>query len=207
MNVTVASKDVRRGLLTIFVDDEPWRDISRTIFGRKPNIPKEVADLAILEAALAALEYAGARRYAIWRLSRMAQSSGGLAVALERALVSEACCQRVVAEFTTAGYINDQDYSDRLVAAEQARGRGPAAARRKLQRKGIDEKTADEALGSMDADSQRTSVQRLMASRYAKRDLSDFKERQKVIASLLRRGFSYDVVRESMQQRNANADD
>lgn len=198
MIVTVAPKDVRRGLFTVSVDDEPWREIHRTIYGRKPHLPKEVPDLAALQAAVAELEYTGARRYAIWRLSRMAQSRQGLALALERVLVSEACCERVVNEFTAAGFLNDQEYSQRLVAAEQARGRGPAAARRKLQRRGIDEAVASDALETMDADAQKASVQRLLETRYAKRNLDDFKERQKVIASLLRRGFSYDVVRATL---------
>lgn len=190
MIIEVVPKDGRRGLFTLMVDQEPWREIHRTIFGKKPSFPKNIQNITEFEAAFAAAEHAGARRYAVWRLSRFSQSAHTLTSALERLLVSEECRQRVIQELIAAGFLNDEEYSKRLVASECARGRGPAAARAKLHRKGIDEDLAAEALQEMDDDTQRASIQRLMTTRYARRNLTDYKERQKVIASLIRRGFS-----------------
>lgn len=194
MIVEIISKNERRGLFTVWVDQEAWRDIHRTIFGKSPTLPKEVQHLAELEAAVTAAEYSGARRYAVWRLARFSQSSHTLTTALARVLVSESCRQRVIEELTKMGFLNDQDYCKRVVASEKARGRGPAAARRKLQLKGIDEGLAEEALEGIDEESQQASIQRLLETKYARRDLEDYKERQKVIAALIRRGFDLNTI-------------
>jgi regulatory protein len=190
MKITCVPKEGRRGVLTLFIDDEPWRDIHRTIFGRAPKF-KTLSEFEDAESA-------GARRYALWRLSRYAQSAYTLLSALERLLVSEACRQRVVDELTTAGYVNDQDYSKRLVARETARGRGPASARAKLFRKGIDPELANAVVQDIDEDQQRASIQRWLTTRYAKHDLTDYRERQKVIGALMRRGFALDIIHQSL---------
>lgn len=194
MIVEILPKTEHRSLFTIYVDGEPWKEIHRTIFGRKPTLPKNVQTQDELETAFEEAEYTGARRYAIWRLARFAQSAHALATALERVSVSEVCRQRIIDEMIQAGFLNDRDYAKRLVASERARKRGPAAARRKLYLKGIDNSLAMEALQEIDEETQKATIQQLLSTRYAKQNLADPKARRKVVAALARRGFSMDLI-------------
>jgi SOS response regulatory protein OraA/RecX len=51
-------------------------------------------------------------------------------------------------------------------------------------------------LGQLDgSESQEKHVLHLLKTRYSSRDLTQFKERNKVIASLIRKGFSFSIIR------------
>lgn len=208
MKVEYVPKPGSRDLFRIVVDEEAWREVHRVIFGRKQRLPECVSDLAELEAACAVIEFGSAKRYALWRLSRWAQCSAEIAEALAKYCVSQATCERVLAYLVDAGFLNDEDYVQRLVAHEQARGKGPGAIRAKLYRKGISGELAQEAVAVVDHDAQRAAVRKLLASsRYARRNLADPRERQKVLGSLARRGFSFDVISAELCERGNDIND
>lgn len=208
MKVEYIPKPGSRNLFQIVVDGEEWREVHRIIFGRKQRLPESVISESELEEVCAAIEFGSAKRYALWRLSRWAQCAAEIAEALAKYRVSEPTCERVLAYLVEAGFLNDQDYVRRLVASEQARGKGPGAIRAKLHRKGITNELAHEAVAVVDDDTQAAAVRKLLASsRYARRNLADPRERQKVIGSLARRGFSFGSISAALRERGNDVND
>ena len=181
-------------MLTVFCDDEPWREIHPSIFGRRPSFPKEV-ETGEWERLFAGLEYRSAKNYAVRRLSAHSLPSASLARSLRQRLVSENTIVRIVDEFSSQGYLNDRDWAASFARVQSARKVGPKAIAMKLAGKGIDKEYAAAALESFsNEDKQKESIMLLLNTKYKKRDLSDFKEKQKVVASLIRRGFDYELV-------------
>jgi regulatory protein len=90
------------------------------------------------------------------------------------------------------GYLNDEAYREAFVRQARARHYGPSHITMKLKQKGFSEEEISEALCS--ESDEEASIQQLLQSRYRSRDLKNARERQKVIASLMRRGFSYDSI-------------
>lgn len=193
--IQVQVKTGSRDRLEIYVDGELWREVHRSIFGRRPRFTQEIATLSQLEELFASLEYAGAKRYVLWRLARSSQSSMALLKSLQERCVSQTVQQNILTYLTKSGFIDDQDYVQRLIAGEKARGRGPAAIRAKLRKKGIPSSMAKAGLDGLNEEDQQLILQRLIQTRYSRRNLEDPKDRQKVIAALVRRGFSYDMIK------------
>jgi len=46
-----------------------------------------------------------------------------------------------------------------------------------------------------DSDQEKESVEKLLVGRYRSKNLKDFKEKQKVIQSLMRKGFSFESIK------------
>ena len=142
-----------------------------------------------------ALEYRMAKLYALRRLSAQSLPSTTLARALRQRLVTEETIERLNEELKQQGYLNDEEWTASYVRGQIARKRGPKAIVQKLAHKGISEEQAHSALESASgADQQKQAIAKLIQTRYASRNLSDFKERQKVIASLARRGFDLSII-------------
>jgi regulatory protein len=176
-----------QGLLTIFCDGEEWGEVHPSIFGRKPPLPKEAASLEEFNRLFLALEYRQAKQYAARRLAAQSLPSATLRRSLQKCLVSEATIERVIQELTLLGYLNDQEWAANFARVQAARRVGPRVIARKLASKGIRGSFASE-------EGQKEAIQHLLQTRYRRRDLSDFREKQKVIASLMRRGFDLDAI-------------
>ena len=198
MNIQVVANPAKRDCFQILVDGEVWREVHPAIFGRRLRFSEEIQSMAQLQEAYAEKEYNGAKRYALWRLARSAQSSMALCKSLQERHVSEAIQQKVMAFLTTAGLIDDEDYVQRFVQCERARGRGPAAIRAKLKVKGIPADMIGAALQPLDVEEEQQALARLLETRYRRYDMQDVKQRHKVIASLMRRGFSFDAIRSAI---------
>ncbi|MEI8124446.1 MAG: regulatory protein RecX [Parachlamydiaceae bacterium] len=148
-------------------------------------------------------EYLQAKKYALRRLSLQAVLSNKLARSLRDRLVSEETVERVIKDLTALGLLNDDEWSASFVRQQTRRKMGPRAIAQKLANKGIRGEGLNKALEGVGAASeQEAAVDQLLETRYRKRDLSDPKERQKVIASLIRRGFDFSLILQKIKQRD-----
>lgn len=180
--------------LTIFIEDEEWGDIHTSIFGRKPSLPKDCLSLEEFQEKFHALEYKVAKNYLIKRLSAQSLPSTTLAKTLKERLISQENIATLLQEFEQQGYINDSQWTQSFVRQQQARKLGPKAIASKLFLKGFDKETITKALKSTGADSQQEAIAKLLTTRYRQRDLKDFREKQKLVASLVRRGFDLSII-------------
>lgn len=118
---------------------------------------------------------------------------------LQTAEIADETIEAAIAQLTEQGYLNDAEFARYWVEnRQQFRPKGEQALRQELHRAGVDRDAIDESLAGLDASEAAYSAARPKAERWrplAEQDPSAFK--QKLGNFLLRRGFSYDVVREA----------
>lgn len=182
----------RPSIMTVVYDGDPWREVHTSIFGRKPSLPQGCLSLEQFQEEFSALECQLAKRYALKRISVQAMLSTRLSRSLRDRLVSERAIEHVINDLTELGLLNDKEWTESYVRVQAARKMGPRAIAQKLAAKGMRNCKALE--GIWDVDEQKNSIKHLLKTRYSKRNLKDARERQKVIASLARRGFDLSAI-------------
>ncbi len=186
MRVTIVPVERKRSVCAILVDEEEWRQIHTDIFGKKPEIPA-IPGPEELAALVDLLELQGVRKYVLNKLSRRSYPSAELEKLLAERLVSEPTVNRILTECRQYGYINDEEWTERFISAQMRKGQGPHVIQQKLRAKGV----SAPALPN----EQLSQIQALLQTKYRTKNLKDPKERQKVVASLARRGFDFDAIR------------
>lgn len=200
MIIEVRKKESRRGVLIIGIDGDDWREIHTSIFGQSPNFPDEITSLDEWSEAFHALEYKKARYYALKRLSEKAYYSGELTKSLRERLISPSTIERVIENCRELGFLNDEDWIDAFVRGQIRKRASSSAIAWKLQEKGVPTAQAKRAAREKNSPSnEKESIQHLLNTRYRSRDLQERHEREKVIASLIRKGFQYNSIREAMK--------
>jgi len=200
--ISYAPSQTRRSVLTVFCSGEPWREIHTSIFGFKPELPKNVPSQVEFEEIFNALEYRQVKAYALRRLSKQAMPSKMLTRALKERLVFEQTIAKIIEEFTELGFLNDKEWSSSFVRVQSSKKMGPRAIAQKLAAKGIKGEALEEALeGSWEPDHQKSLLLNLLNTRYANRNFSDFKEKNKVVAALMRKGFELPIILEVIEER------
>lgn len=147
------------------------------------------------------MTYEEAKRLAYRKLAMRSFYSKELAEQLiERGATSDVA-QTVIKELTTLGYLNDREWIEGTIRSLLRRKYGPKAIAYKLSMKGIPEDEFSEFIEKT-AENQSEQITLLLESKYRLRDLTDFKERQKVIAAVLRKGFSLSEVIKVIEKKN-----
>ena len=117
---------------------------------------------------------------------------------LQEAEIDEEAIEVAIARLTEQGYLNDAEFARYWVENRQRfKPKGEQALRQELRRAGVDSEAIDETLSDLDTSEAAYAAAMPKAERLralAEQDPSAFK--QKLGNFLLRRGFSYDVVRE-----------
>ena len=105
------------------------------------------------------------------------------------------------------GYIDDRAYAEKYVSdGVKLRGHGEARIRSELLRRGVSRSIVDETLAQGLAADGAERVAEIMDRRFQGADLSNPKERSRIVAYFARRGFSYSDIRGAMNARSAFQD-
>lgn len=204
MKISYQDKHGFRGVLILCIDDEPWREIHTTIFGRKPSLPQRCVTLTEFAEKFSGIEYQAAKGYAFKRLAMKMMSTSEMRKGLSQRLVSEGVAQRVIDECVRLGFLNEQVWLDAYVRSLIGRKYGPQTILYKLRSKGVPQDIADEVLeklNGVDGEGNVTRIQQLLTTKYRSRNLSEYKERGKVIAALIRKGFSFDDILKAIREK------
>jgi len=131
-----------------------------------------------------------ARAIALRQLNTSPRSRAQLEQAMARKDVPDAVAERVLDRFEEVGLVDDAAYAGMLVRTRAAeRGLARRAIAVELRRKGIDEQTAQQALGEVDADDELDSARRLVEKRLRSMSgLPDDVKRRRLVAMLGRKG-------------------
>lgn len=129
--------------------------------------------------------------FAIRSLSRRSQLADELKRKLHERGASQEVIEAIVRRLIEHGYLNDQDVVQERVKKEIRKGLAPRAIRQKLWN--VPKEFVEEALASH-APSPQESIRHLIETKYARLDLDDPKQKKRLIAALLRRGFRYEDV-------------
>lgn len=194
MNVEYVPHPDSPYLLVVFIDGEEWRAIHTSLFGKRPNLPM-AENLALFEEAFNRLELEKAKQYAVKCLARKQYLSHELKKKLSEVHVSESTVSKAIAHFTQLGYLNDKDWIQQFISKQSGRRYGPKAIAQKLRQKGV----SGSQIPSLQTPSDETKqVRQILQTRFKSRDLSIPKEKQRAIAFLLRRGFSFSLILDSV---------
>jgi len=205
MHIDITPKENQHKVSIILVDEEEWRQIHHTIFSSKAAaaLPKDCTSLSQLEDAFLNLEYRQAKHYVLKKLAAQSLPSDVLRKMLTKLLVSPVTIQNILNDCQKVGYLNDQDWLQAFIRQCQSRKMGPQAILMKLKSKGISDQLINGFEHQLrDPLSQQTNISNLLKTRYRKCDLKDFKQKQKVIAALLRKGFELSEIREAISIPN-----
>lgn len=119
---------------------------------------------------------------------------------LEKKLLTEACPEvaaRVVARLAEVGLLDDERYAERLAQSLSRSKQYPKRrVAQELTRRGVDRETASLAAGEIACEDFEQALALIEKKYYNK--MTDRDSRQKVMASLARRGFSYESIRRAM---------
>lgn len=185
----------KKNRLIIACNDEPWKEIDLVFFQSQQGVLEACQEIKELEKKFTLLEFQQARLYGIRRISQQALPKQALVRALSLRLISPETIQKVITDFCARGYLNDQEWTRQFVASQLRKNLGPRAIAQKLSFKGIGKKEIEASLTFAGVvDHQEEGIRQLLATRYRSRDLKNPKERQKVIASLARRGFQFEAI-------------
>jgi regulatory protein len=191
----------QRQSLAIYIDEEFVRWIDVTLFGRNPPFPDTCESLSHFESLFHALEYRLAKEYGLRSLAARSQISSMLRSKFKQKKISEQVTTQILEEFKKAGYLNDEEWVNDFVTAQIKRHIGPKNIVAKLRMKGLSQSEAERAVQSLTSQDSRLQIKQLLSTKYKSRDLSDFKEKQKVVAALMRKGFDLEQIRDVLDLR------
>lgn len=160
---------------------------------KKPNKNKEISE-----------EYL--RRAALFHLQKFDATEAGLRKVLERRVMS-GCYQTdrnpedysdaintVVQHCIDLSYVNDQRYAERLVEVSSERGMSKRQIQAKLLQKGVSSDLIEQTIDESDTDDLDAAIAYARKKRIGKfRAVHQIDYREKDLAKLARRGFSYDI--------------
>lgn len=147
------------------------------------------------------ITYLQAKKCALRSLARRSYSSFELKKLLLEKEAVEDDIDRILVEMEGLGYLDDAGWVERFIALQQEKKVGPRTIAMKLREKGIPEVFFSSFLENASGlEVQKEQIVRLLSSRYKNKSLEDFKERGKVFAALVRKGFSFEVIREVLDR-------
>lgn len=199
MKIEIIRKEGAHNVWTILINDELWRDIHTTIFGRRPAIPELSSSLADFTTQFEVLEYKKALNYALRRLAMKNQPSTELRKKLSQCLISDPIIERIISECQRLGYLNDVSWLEAYIRSLQNRNMGPQMILYKLYQKGISQEIARQAMSQFYAkDAPQGTIERLLESKFKNPDLSDCSIKRKVVSFLVRKGFAWEDIKNSI---------
>ena len=142
--------------------------------------------------------YQAAKKYLFGALSKESLCTPQIRQRLKRREVSEEIREQLIEEMIRLGFVDDRAWVEAFVRRQQGRRDGPSMIKMKLRAKGIDSELINEFV-SRDDEMLTHQIVGLLKTRYRKYDLSDFKERQKAIAALARKGFDLEAIRSALE--------
>lgn len=135
--------------------------------------------------------------YMVGLLSRREYSEKELKSKASQRFTEDAITEALV-KLKDMNYQSDERYANMLVRNTEFSHYGPQRLKAKASQKGIDRELIDESLNEVDWDSHALKV---LIKKYGTKPL-DFKERNKALAFLSRRGFDYDTCIKALERLN-----
>lgn len=145
-------------------------------------------------------DYRIGKEFALQRLGRRECTAKDIERHLIRKGISEDTARQVVIELVAASYISDERFSKMLIREQIQRGKGPRAILQKLKEKGVRiELEQIKALSTEVSTVTELESARAILERKYPNAQSDRKAANRAFQALLRRGFSYTVIKDLLK--------
>lgn len=200
MTDKVVAVDTVYGVMRITLLSGQAMTVPKAVFRLHPlKVGESVREETYWQAAAKA-EYEQGMQKAVRALTARERTQKELERSLQRSGYREDTIARIVGYLVERRYVDDERYANQLA---QNRQRKHSARRitQTMQQKGIERSTIDSALAHVEESAQQELLDDL-ARKYVRRhpDISTPQERNKAIASLVRRGFDFSRAREALRK-------
>lgn len=196
-------KNVSR--LSVFIDGEFSFGISEedaAFYGLKAGA---VLDAHEYDALISELVLKRAKHLALKYLSYSDRTEKEVREKLRQAgEFDENVITRAIDAIKERGYIDDEKYAALYAQSKANRRDGPLKIKLALISRGIDAKTADEAIAALETDDAESAAELLR--KRTKGSVPDFAEKKKLYAYLVRKGFSGATINEAFKRINSDID-
>lgn len=194
----------RRHLYQLVLDGAEGPEVDVTAFDESPYRVGGGITEEQLEALLAQSHYTRAHDKALYLLGLRDYACKEL----EKKLCAEApphVAAAVVERLREVGLLNDETYAARAAKSMSTYKQYPRRrVEQELMRRGVDRETAHNAVEELDCEDFQQALAILKKKYYNK--MNDRDSRQRVMAALARRGFSYGAIRQAMEAFGAQND-
>jgi SOS response regulatory protein OraA/RecX len=200
MSLSFCLKNENRNVLVLCWEGEVWREVDKTLFiSELSKFPSQLRWEEFLER-FAQLEEKIAKKQALLLLAKRSYLSSDLESKLLAKGISLKASQMAIAFCQSKGFLNDDQEMVRLVQKEQRKGLGTRAIFCKLKHnKQIEDHRLRQALDQTEL-SEKEVLEKWLLKNAKKIKLEDPLEKRKLIAKLIRRGFSPDLVFNSLKK-------
>jgi len=143
-----------------------------------------------------------ARDYAFLLLKFRLRSEKELSQRLKNKKFSSGVIKKVISFLKEKSFLDDQEFARSWINCRSKKPFGPRRLRQELRLKGVDQDIIESELARItEAYPEEELVLRLARKRFEKlSDIEPLKAKQRIYAYLLRRGFSIDVIRDTLEQ-------
>lgn len=207
--VKVISVKTVRGKVWIELDNGRRYQFRQSDMAGFPLYEGMEIDEASLERRILICQYPDALNAAVAMLARRACSRKEIRDKLLARGWSDETAGMVLTKLDQQNLLDDQDFSNQWTRYRTSGNYGENRIYRELRHKGIDEETARAALDSVSEDDQLRAACRLAEKGAGRRkpDEDIRKTRNRVLQSLLRRGYSWEIARAACDKVFSDADD
>ena len=199
MQITALKQATAEHITVIFADETEVKSTLGVVTELRLFSGKELDDRE-MEALIRDSRRALMREKALEIVSQRQMSAKELNRKLRDKGADEETADYCVQWITERGLIDEERYAAAIVRHYAAKGYGEGRLRQELQRRGVPRELWEDALEQMPEDT--TKLDRLVASKL--RDPDDRDAVRKLSASLYRRGFSGDEIREALERARAS---
>ena len=110
--------------------------------------------------------------------------------------------ERIISMLKEYGYVDDEQFAESLVRQRFASGHGDRRIRFDLRQRGIAESQIESAIHAADSDTIRLGYEHALEKALRGKNAADPKDRKKVIAALMRRGYDYHSILSSLKSES-----
>lgn len=182
----------------ILLDGQPHAKVHASIVGKRFKAPDEFVNQTELFTWLNEHLTTNSRRYVLWRLSKAPMSVSKLRQMLKEKWIPEEISEELIANFIRLGILNDEAYAQQLMRRKKRSLCGSKAIHLACLQQGLDPTLATSAYAqSTTIEEEQAAI--LTFARKKGHPASTPKEKQKIIAALMRRGFSYGAIKDALQ--------
>lgn len=198
-----AAEPRRKSLTQLYLDGEAAVKIDTETFLRSGLQPgDEISDEELYELVKASDERR-AREKALYLLEHRNHSKKELADKIARTAASREAAQAAAEKMEELGLVDDaafaRDYARELFTRKRC---GPGRVRQELRLKGIDSGIIDELLEEYsDEEQAKENIRAVLDRKYADWP-EDEKTRRRAVAALQRLGYSWEMIRRSMERED-----
>lgn len=169
-------------------------DLSAYALHEQTEIPEEVYERILWETL-----YVRARTKLANTIASMDRTVSQMRSALERDRYPEKVIDAVIELGINERLLDDGRYAGNYASSYAGR-KSVMAIRMDLKNRGVSKDLIEKALEDIDPDSEREAIRKLLRKKHPSGTPLSYEEKQKLMTSILRKGYSYDCVKDCLEE-------